>query len=316
MNLDSILRLKDSFYSSKKTLFGSKPDDRKILNLVPDAVIGCCKNGTIIHWDEQSEKIFGWKASEVIGQSIAETIIPLEYRALHINGMKRMVETNESRVINKFLDLTALHKEGKKIPIEMVIRQTFNKKEPYFYSFIRESSQKRNLQTQLEGLSLNNKILQLILKSKIENKDIETSLKSYVGELAQQYQSQLAIVFESGKDYINLCPDMHNQTGIDNTDFTKPLTEDIKLFSNKLDTFDNHQIQWSENTTIDRSYPFFNFSRNFGFKGWFNIPILNKNAKTINLSFFSLEKLHIDPMQLKSLSEIKENIEASVKTFD
>ena len=41
-----------------------------------DAIISIDMNGTIIDWNRRAESIFGWKAEEVIGKTLAETIIP------------------------------------------------------------------------------------------------------------------------------------------------------------------------------------------------------------------------------------------------
>src|SRR5210317_1470603 len=61
-----------------------------------DAVVQMDFDGYITGWNHQAEKIFGWRAEEILEQTIEETIIPERHRAAHRAGMQRYLRTGES----------------------------------------------------------------------------------------------------------------------------------------------------------------------------------------------------------------------------
>jgi PAS domain S-box-containing protein len=86
-----------------------------------DAIIAIDAEGMITIWNHRAESMFGWQAEEVIGKPLTQTIIPPAYREAHINGLKRFIATKEIRVLNQRLELTAVHRKGFEIPIEISI---------------------------------------------------------------------------------------------------------------------------------------------------------------------------------------------------
>jgi PAS domain-containing protein len=62
-----------------------------------DAVVQMDSAGRIIGWNPQATRIFGWAETEVLGQSLAGTIIPEPYRAAHVDGLRRYLTTGDSR---------------------------------------------------------------------------------------------------------------------------------------------------------------------------------------------------------------------------
>jgi PAS domain S-box-containing protein len=80
---------------------------RSILENALDAVVGMDISGKITHWNVQAEKIFGYSASEAIGQKMSETIIPRQYREAHERGMKHYLHTGEGPVLNQRIEITA-----------------------------------------------------------------------------------------------------------------------------------------------------------------------------------------------------------------
>ncbi len=53
----------------------------------PDAVIIINEQQQIVEWNPKAEAIFGFTANEVSGKLLSDTIIPIQYREAHKNGM-------------------------------------------------------------------------------------------------------------------------------------------------------------------------------------------------------------------------------------
>jgi len=106
-----------------------------------DAILVTDQAGRIIDFNQAAEGIFGWKAADIIGKPLSETIVPEHYRDAHSTGMKRYITTGEKRVIDKGrVRLEAVHALGHIFPIEISISSAQGKDEEIFVSYIRDIS--------------------------------------------------------------------------------------------------------------------------------------------------------------------------------
>lgn len=107
---------------SEKTM---KPEvDRFYRTLVhdsPDAIVYADAQGIIGFWNKGAERIFGFLASEAIGQSL-DIIIPDGLRKRHWSGYSETVRTGTSRYgAGDVLAVPALRKDGTRISVEFTI---------------------------------------------------------------------------------------------------------------------------------------------------------------------------------------------------
>jgi PAS domain S-box-containing protein len=92
-----------------------------VIESAHDAFVSIDADDTIIAWNARAEQLFGWPAPIAIGRSLARTIIPPAMRAMHQRGLEQFLATGEDRVLNRRLELTALHRDGSEIPVDMTI---------------------------------------------------------------------------------------------------------------------------------------------------------------------------------------------------
>jgi two-component system sensor histidine kinase/response regulator len=136
--------------ASERRLAESEARARIVINTAPDAFIGMDSEGMILQWNAEAERTFGWTHDEVMGRSVAETIIPPTFREAHVNGLRRFHETGEAPVVNKRLELVALHKRGHEFPIEITITSPVREGSGYFFgAFLRDISDRRERDAQL-----------------------------------------------------------------------------------------------------------------------------------------------------------------------
>ena len=121
-----------------------------ILDTAHDAFVGMDGEGRIVLWNAQAEQTFGWTRQEAVGRSLAETIIPPAFRDAHNNGMRRFFATGEAPVVNRRLELRALHRRGHEFPIEITITSPMRRDDGYFFgAFLRDISDRLERDAQL-----------------------------------------------------------------------------------------------------------------------------------------------------------------------
>ncbi|HWU79541.1 MAG TPA: PAS domain S-box protein, partial [Caulobacter sp.] len=86
-----------------------------------EAIVTMDGRGRITGWNEHAEKIFGWSAVDVFERSIGEVIIPPDQRAARAAGLKHFMETGESDMIGRRVEVPALRRDGTVFPIELAI---------------------------------------------------------------------------------------------------------------------------------------------------------------------------------------------------
>jgi PAS domain S-box-containing protein len=105
-----------------------------------DCVIGMNHLGLVVEFNAAAEETFGYSRDEVMGQELAELIIPPELRERHRQGLARYLESGDSRILNERIELTAMHRDGSPIPVELAVRQIPESDPPIFTGYVRETS--------------------------------------------------------------------------------------------------------------------------------------------------------------------------------
>ena len=150
----------------EQQLRASEERTRLIVDTALDAVVTMDGAGAITGWSPQAETTFGWTREEAVGRVLAQTIIPAQYREGHQRGLARYLATGEATVLNKRIELTALHRDGREFPIDLSITPIGGGANPSFSAFVRDITDHKQaqarLQAQLERLTLLDQITRAI----------------------------------------------------------------------------------------------------------------------------------------------------------
>jgi len=115
----------------------------------PDAVIVINEHQLILEWNPKAEIIFGYTAKEVIGKPLSETIIPHQYREAHKKGMSHFLKTGEGPVLNKTIEITALHKKGHEFYVNLSISNVKVEGEWLFIAFLSDITERKKTEEAL-----------------------------------------------------------------------------------------------------------------------------------------------------------------------
>lgn len=92
---------------------------RGMVNTSLDAVIAVDDAGAIVEWNPTAERMFGWSADEVLGRLFNDIIVPHAARRIHQRGL----HAGMASIMNRRLELEALHRDGHTFPIEISVSE-------------------------------------------------------------------------------------------------------------------------------------------------------------------------------------------------
>jgi two-component system, sensor histidine kinase and response regulator len=107
-----------------------------------DAIVNMDQHGRIIAWNSRAEATFGWSEEEAIGRSLAETIVPPTYREQHTRGLEAYMTSGVSSVLNRRVEVHALHRDGREFPVELSIAPIRSGGVVSFCAFIRDITER------------------------------------------------------------------------------------------------------------------------------------------------------------------------------
>ena len=85
-----------------------------------DAVLVSDASGTITFWNVAAERLFGWTATEAVGQSL-DIIIPERLRARHWEGWHHVMRTGETKYGDTLLEVPALRRDGHRLSVAFTV---------------------------------------------------------------------------------------------------------------------------------------------------------------------------------------------------
>ena len=120
-----------------------------VLTHAPDAFISINTEGEITEWNRQAEMTFGWSRAEVLSKHLADFLIPTAAQAAHTAGFGRFVTTGTGRVVNRRIEVDALHRDGRTIPIELSVAAVQKGDRFAANAFLRDISDRRDAASRL-----------------------------------------------------------------------------------------------------------------------------------------------------------------------
>jgi diguanylate cyclase (GGDEF)-like protein/PAS domain S-box-containing protein len=121
---------------------------RTVLDAAFDAIVTITPDGIVRWFNRGAERIFGYRAEEVIGQPVT-LLMPERYRELCVAGLHRYLRTGEAHVVGGTTELVGLRKDGSEFPIEMSLGETYEDGERLFTGVIRDVTERKRTEDAL-----------------------------------------------------------------------------------------------------------------------------------------------------------------------
>jgi PAS domain S-box-containing protein len=124
-----------------------------ILDAAFDSIITMDADGRIVEVNQATEEMFGYTAEQMVGQDLAELIIPPHLREPHRRGLARYVETGTGRMVGHPVELPAMRADGSEFPVEIAVTRPKLPGLPLFTGFLRDVTDRRRDEQALRTLA-------------------------------------------------------------------------------------------------------------------------------------------------------------------
>ena len=122
---------------------------RLVVDNALDAVVTMDAAGVITGWNAHAESTFGWTRKEAIGRVLADTVVPPQYRAAHTEGLARFLADGSGRILNRRVEITAWHRDGREFPVELSIAAIALGDTYSFTAFVRDITERKQAEEEL-----------------------------------------------------------------------------------------------------------------------------------------------------------------------
>jgi len=132
-------------------VFAREAHLKSILETVPDAMIVIDEHGLIQSFSVAAERLFGYRAADVVGRNI-RLMMPSPYREAHDGYLTRYLTTGERRIIGIGRVVVGERKDGSTFPMELSVGEMRSSDKRYFTGFIRDLTERQRTEARLQEL--------------------------------------------------------------------------------------------------------------------------------------------------------------------
>lgn len=285
------------------------PSLAPILNTVLDAVVVLARDGRVMAWNSVSEAVFGWTEQEAAGQKLSALIIPEQHREAHEIGLARLNEGCEPRVLNRRIEITAVCRDGREIPVELSITTAQTGTDTCFVGFLRDITERRNAEALLRRQALETKLLFEIAHMAAASESFDESLERALLAICEltSWPVGHAFVVPSGSAATPISTSIWVETRKGVADEIKAATQETTFASGEglpgmiLQT---GEPLWVADTDRNANFP----RKGLGFRGAFGFPLKSEGKTVAILEFFSVGPKAPDPGLLQTVRALGDQV--------
>ena len=148
----------------QEALIASEKRTRLIIESSINAIVIMDSYGIITDWNRRAEKMFGWLATEAIGQRLDTLIIPARFHAAHRQGLHTFLHTGVGPLLNQQTEQIAVRRDGTEFPVELSVSALKLGNAYIFSGFIHDISGRKAAEQQIREAHVNLAIAQNEIK--------------------------------------------------------------------------------------------------------------------------------------------------------
>lgn len=117
-----------------------------ILQSAQDAIVSMDADGLVVDFNPAAEEMFGYRAPDVVGSELASLLIPSADRDRHRASLARYLETGQTTIMGRRIELLALRADGQELPVELTVTRVDDPGQMLFTAYIRDISDRRRVE--------------------------------------------------------------------------------------------------------------------------------------------------------------------------
>lgn len=135
---------------SEQELRDSESKTRAILETAVDGIITIDPQGTILTANPATERMFGYRADEMVGHKI-NMLMPDPYRGAHDGYLDRYITTGERRIIGIGREVRGQRKDGSIFPMELSVGEAVVDRTRIFTGIVRDVTKRKQVEQDLRA---------------------------------------------------------------------------------------------------------------------------------------------------------------------
>jgi PAS domain S-box-containing protein len=144
----TLLELENRVRARTADLQRSEALNRGIVNTAIDGIITIDEAGLIASFNLAAERLFGYRADEVIGRNVA-MLMPSPYREEHDSYLARYLLTREPRIIGIGREVSGQRKDGTTFPMDLAVGATLVDTRHIFTGIVRDITNRKQAEEAL-----------------------------------------------------------------------------------------------------------------------------------------------------------------------
>jgi len=276
---------------------------RVIAETASDAILTIDDQSTILFANPATEKIFGYRHEEIIGQSLT-MLMPDYLRHIHRSALERYIATGQRHLSWEAISLPGLHKNGREIPLELSFGEFVENGRRVFTGIARDITERRNLERRLT--------VQIeVARIMAEAESLEAAAPSLLQAICESLGCDMGQLWQLDRDLESLSwlaawhvpaleADEFEEASRNRT-YTKGVGLPGRIWASRTS-------EWIESLANDQNFPRATFAAEARLASAFGFPVMLGHTVMGVMEFFSRDSLALDPTLLKIMNAIGNQI--------
>lgn len=123
---------------ARRQLLAALARRRAVIDAQLDGIICMDDEGRVVSFNAGAERLWGWRAADVVGQPVA-TLLPERFRAAHEAGYKRYLATGATTILGHTIRVPLLHLDGTERLVQLTLAEQPGPDGTRFVATVKES---------------------------------------------------------------------------------------------------------------------------------------------------------------------------------
>ncbi|OGW68124.1 MAG: hypothetical protein A3A88_07560 [Nitrospirae bacterium RIFCSPLOWO2_01_FULL_62_17] len=255
---------------------------RSVVQSAADAIVLADGLGNIVSWNKAASSIFGYKEKDALGKPLT-MLMPERYRAAHQQGLKRVVETGQSRLVGQTVQLHGLRKDGEEFPLELSLASWKTKGDVFFSGIIRDITLRKREESHLT-------VQYAVTRALADSATLAEAAPRILQAVCETVGWEVGAIWsvDAGAQALR-CNDIWHVPSVTIEQFESATRE--MTFASGIGlpgrVWSSGKPFWITDVVQDSNFPRVSMARRVGLHGAFAFPVLSGGEVTGVIEFFS-----------------------------